>query len=325
MTVPPGPPPRPRRRAMAGDHLPERPVSAPLPVEKPPEKPAPRPSRKPAPKVKREVAQRPRPTLDRPLTSFPPASPRGAKVDLRDHRKERRAARRRLIALRVLTVALIAVAVGGLVWLTFFSALFKLDQDAVTVEGAPPDVVSADVMPAIAARVDTPLPRVSTAAVAAEIGQSSQVMDVRVARSWPRGLHIEIVERKPAAIVEPEQGQGQVVVGIDGVVITPTLPSDELRATLPLVHTSALEEDHQERQAAEAVLVWDSLPETISSQVESIAVNGRLVTLSLTDGSKVVWGDDEESELKAQVVELLMEQHPAQNYDVRDPRRPVTS
>ena len=49
-----------------------------------------------------------------------------------------------------------------------------------------------------------------------------------------------------------------------------------------------------------------------------------VVRLDLVDGSQVVWGDEDESALKAQVLELLVEQRPASVYDLRDPRKPVT-
>ena len=71
-------------------------------------------------------------------------------------------------------------------------------------------------------------------------------------------------------------------------------------------------------------MVWVSLGEIFRSQVSSISADDLVVTLDLVDGSQVIWGDEDESELKAQVLELLVEQRPSAVYDLRDPRRPVT-
>lgn len=43
------------------------------------------------------------------------------------------------------------------------------------------------------------------------------------------------------------------------------------------------------------------------------------------DGRIIKWGDESDSQLKAQVLKLLLDQRPAQVYDVSTPARPVTS
>ena len=50
---------------------------------------------------------------------------------------------------------------------------------------------------------------------------------------------------------------------------------------------------------------------------------GRLVTLALTDGRLVTWGDASESALKAEVLAALLTQE-ARVYDVSSPRTPTT-
>ncbi len=49
------------------------------------------------------------------------------------------------------------------------------------------------------------------------------------------------------------------------------------------------------------------------------------VEMRTLDGRIIKWGDESDSQLKAQVLKLLLDQRPAQVYDVSTPARPVTS
>ena len=241
------------------------------------------------------------------------------RVDLADHVRERRSARRRLVAYRVLGALLVAGVVVGGIWAVFFSSLFALDLDALVVEGAQSEVISGDIEPTVAEYEGVPLPRMPVSGIREELLTRPLIAEAEVSRSWMHGLVVSVVQRVPVAMVVTDAGYA--LVGSDGVT---TAVSQEPVEGLPYIHVASEDEKGSVAQARSAVAVWVSLGETFRSQVSSISADDLVVTLDLVDGSQVIWGDEDESELKAQVLELLVEQRPSAVYDLRDPRRPVT-
>ena len=73
---------------------------------------------------------------------------------------------------------------------------------------------------------------------------------------------------------------------------------------------------------AEAV---GSLDSSVRPQVASgSATTTGQVTLVLSSGAHVVWGDSTDSDLKAEVLKVLLQQS-ASTYDVSSPHSPTTS
>ena len=246
-------------------------------------------------------------------------SPRSVRVDLRDHVKERQSARRRLLAFRVLGLLAVVGAVAGIIWAVFYSSLFAMKMDSLVIEGAQSDVAAADVEPAVAKYEGVPLPRVPVDSIRDELLTRPLIAEAQVSRSWMHGVTVDVVQRVPAAMVVIDGGYA--LVGSDGVTTTVT---EEPVEGLPYVHVVSDDESGRVGQAKSAIAVWDSLGDPLRAQVSSISADGMVVRLDLVDGSQVVWGDEGESALKAQVLELLVEQRPASVYDLRDPRKPVT-
>lgn len=321
------PPPRPPRRSQIGvpeeESVPAGPKRAEVERQRVPA--APRPPDEPSDSRTRTTAMAPsgpQPSVARPSS---PVRSSGVKVDLRQKSKERGRAQRRLILHRVLVFLL---AVGGavaIVWVIFFSPLFALKADRTVVEGAQSSevdqaVVDTVVIPIVQQYQGTPLTRLSTGKVRDGLTGSPSVLEAEVSRNWPRGLKVTLRQRVPVAMVVQEGGYS--LVGSDGAQVSSSVEPVE---GLPQITVSATEGDKVQEQASAGVEVWESLPPPLREQVSSISVSGSIVTVDLTSGAKVIWGSAEDSELKAQVLELLVEQAPATTYDLRDPRSPVTS
>ncbi len=267
------------------------------------------------PDVSRPVVRRPERTTQTP----------GLKVDLRQKSAERGRARRRLLIHRTLVALVTVVGIATVVWVLLFSPLLALRADNVVVESAQSsdldqDVIDTVVVPAVTQRVGTPLGRLSTADIRDDILASPKVLEADIQRTWPNGVRVTVRQRVPVAMVATQGGYS--LVGSDGAEVT---TSSEPVEGLPEVVVSATDPEKIKSQAAAAVEVWDSLPQVVREQVAVIAVNGSIVTLDLTSQAEVIWGGPEDSELKSQVLELLVEQAPAEIYDLRDPRKPVTS
>ncbi len=242
------------------------------------------------------------------------------RIDFREKNKERTQARFKLIIHRLLLALGGVAAATVLVWVVFFSSVFALNPAKIKIESEQSGALDPVVRSVVESRVGTPLPRLSTAGLEAELTELPSVISAKVTKSWPSGVDVQVTKRAPQAMLETDQGYA--LVGEDGVTVE-VVP--EPVEGLPLVTATATDEDDVRKQAALGVQVWSALPDGVKEQVTGVAVDGTAVTLDLASGARVVWGTSEDSDVKAQVLALLMEQAPAETYDLRDPRRPVTS
>ncbi len=218
-----------------------------------------------------------------------------------------------------------AVLAGGLLavilvaWIVLFSPLLALKSDQIAVEGATESLSADQVKAVIAPYVGTPLTRLNTGTVESAVAALPLAKDVSVHFDWPDGLTVQMSVRTPA--LRESTGSGEQVVDDQGAV----LPTDgTVPDGLPLV---SLPQDSaaRTRAAGQAATVWASLSEELRGQVVSMAGDGDQMTLTLKDNRTVKWGSEEDSDLKAQVLGVLLAQRPAQVYDVSVPSRPVTS
>lgn len=226
----------------------------------------------------------------------------------------RRRARARLK--RRLTVAGIVLGflalVGGGAWLMGWSSVFSTDE--VVTEGlvvlTHDDVVAAAQVP-----LGGPLARVELDAIAERVRELPPVADVAVSARYPHTVAIEVTERTPAVALQI--GRNYVSVDAsgrafhssqeapDGVLVARGNVSDETLLAA-FAHVAA------------------ALPADVRHQAQSIGGETQdSITISLTDGRRVVWGGPEASELKAQVIAPLLSVK-ATVYDVSAPSHPTT-
>jgi cell division protein FtsQ len=220
---------------------------------------------------------------------------------------------RRWLAWRVL-LGLLAVAgvVAGGIWLVFFSSVLAVQ--GVRVEGAevldPREVRSVAAVP-----TGSPLATVDLGAVEQRVERLTPVVDADVSRAWPDKVRIDLTEREAVAVVVRDG----VVQGVDaeGVVFRryPSRPP-----SLPLVRTT-LRTDAA--ALAEATRVMGALPADLRARVRYVSVaTVDTISLRLRNGKVVRWGSAEDSDSKAEVLAVLLDQ-PASLYDVSVPGQPV--
>lgn len=232
---------------------------------------------------------------------------------------ERRRARWHLRGVRLVVVLTAVFLACFAVWAAFFSPLFALSASSVTVSGQSGDVSAEQVQAKVAPFEGTPLTRLDTGAVSDAVDTLTPVRSSEVKRNWPRGLTIHVTMRTAAMVVEVDGGYAEVDDQGVQVARTDSLPEDLPLAALP---DSG---DARTRAAGDVSTVWAALGSDLRSQVDSVAADGKTVTLSLSSGRSVVWGTAEDSTLKAEVLQVLLAQRPATTYDVSAPHRPVTS
>jgi cell division septal protein FtsQ len=229
----------------------------------------------------------------------------------------RRRVQGRLARFRVqLLVVLGLVAVGALVWLVYFSSVLGVRDVEVSGTGL---LTPAEVEDAAAVEPGTALARLDLDAIGARVEELDPVAAVEVERRWPSGLSIRVTERTAVAVVR----QSGTLSGMDaeGVLFR---SYDRLPRALPLVDAGALAVSGRDAALAEVATALAALDTDVVRRVDHVQVASRdAIVLVLDGGAPVTWGSAEDSELKAQVLSVLLEEE-ASAYDVSVPGQPTT-
>ncbi len=263
--------------------------------------------------------------MSRKKTPSPPSEiDAGSSVSSIDERRtEKKRASRRLWATRAAAAGGVALLLGLLGWILFASPAFALRAESVEVLGADatysPDSTLETVTTSVSVYEGTPLLRVPLDTLESQIMKNPNVEQVTVSRSWPSGLSVEVEPRVPSMMQDLDEGFD--LLGPDGVSlgqITEPYPG------VPTVVLSGYGTDGVLREAGEVVEVWAALSQGLRDQIATIRVNGADITMQTTNGGEVLWGTTESSDVKAQVLEVLIAGREATVYNVMDPAFPST-
>lgn len=205
------------------------------------------------------------------------------------------------------------------VGVVFFSPL--LATRTIRVEGASL-LDEATVQQQLSQLQGVPMTRISESEVASLIGNENVLYGVTLQANPPHELVVQLHERVPVAVVE--NGGGFVLVDNEGVQLGTAASVED--AGVPLVDGGL---DILGSAAFSTVTgVLAALPTSILSQVsEAKADSASTITLEMVDGTQVVWGTPEDSDLKAKVLVQLMDsvgsQQAVETYDVSSPLVPT--
>lgn len=201
---------------------------------------------------------------------------------------------------------------GG--WLLYFSSV--LTVGSVKVSGND-TLTSARVERVAAVPYGEQLIQVDLAAIQARVEGIDAVASAEVSRSWPDAISIQVTERVPIAVVE--RGGETRALDADGIVFQ--RKESLLPQGLPVVETAL---NVNAATLAEAARVVLALRSDIASRVERIQAGSiDNIVLELAGGVTVQWGSAEDSENKARVLEILLEED-VKEIDVSVPGRPTT-
>jgi cell division protein FtsQ len=221
---------------------------------------------------------------------------------------------RRRISWRTRFFALAAVAViAGVAWLLLGDRVFVVRS--VTVTGTHLVPASA-VIGAADVPLGTPLSQVNAGAVTRRVESIRQVASATVGVDWPDQVTIAVTERAPVMAVRMAGG-GYDLIDPSGVIV---LFANAKPAKLPLFTTllsgGALRGDPGV-SAVSAVLA--ELAPSLSRSVRSVSVTpaptgpgpgasaqSQQVTLSMTGGKTIVWGDPGNAAAKNRELEVLL-------------------
>jgi cell division protein FtsQ len=179
----------------------------------------------------------------------------------------------------------------------------------------------ATVTTALDDQLGRPLALVDYGAIERDLAQFPYIESYSVEARPPDTLAVRIVERRPVAQVQTDAGFD--LIDAAGVTVQ---PSPERIAGFPVLDLTGTEIGGPGFRAAAAVLM--SLPDALIAQVDRISgTTPDSVTMVFTGaGQRVVWGDADDSELKARILErLIATQDPSLpvEYDVSSPQSPV--
>ncbi|WP_382306142.1 FtsQ-type POTRA domain-containing protein [Herbiconiux sp. UC225_62] len=166
-----------------------------------------------------------------------------------------------------------------------------------------------------------PLALVDYGAIERDLAQFPYIESYSVEARPPDTLAVRIVERRPVAQVQNDAGFN--LIDAAGVTVQ---QSPERIPGFPVLDLTGTEIGSAGFRAAAAVLM--SLPDALIAQVDRIAgTTPDSVTMVFTGaGQRVVWGDADDSALKARILErLIATQDPSLpvEYDVSSPQSPV--
>ena len=207
-------------------------------------------------------------SLDQPLTRVAPSAravPRGAV--------------RALVAL----TAVAAVVAAGWLWLRD-SSLVRVQEVRVTG-------VTSSAAPRIAGALDAAARGMTTlhvdeAALRRSVAAFPSVGGLRVRRDLPHGLDIEVLERRPVAVLTA--GERRLAVTGSGLLLR------EVRDTmgLPSIHGAALPtgERAQGPRTLAALAVAGAAPEALRRRADRVTYGARGLTVALVEGPPLIFG-----------------------------------
>lgn len=207
-------------------------------------------------------------------------------------------------------LAVVVVIAMGLV--LYFTPLMSVREIEVTGIAA---VTRDEVLDAAKVQLGTPLLQIDTGSVAERVAAIRRVAGTRVQRQYPSALHIAVVER--VAVVYKDFPDGPHLFDRDGVDFATAPPP----AMLPVFDVENPGPDDPASRAA--LQVMTALAPEVAGQVSRVAAPSvASITLTLTDGRVVVWGNTDRTPEKAQKLAALLTQ-PGHTYDVSSPDLPT--
>lgn len=213
------------------------------------------------------------------------------------------------VALATLLLAVVAVALGLIL---YFTPVMSARSIIVTGTGA---VTRHEVLDAAKVRLGTPLLQINTDEVADRVATIRRVASTRVQRQYPSALRITIVERVP--VVVKDFPDGPHLFDRDGVDFATAPPPP----ALPYIDVDNPGPSDPATKAALEVLL--ALRPEVVAQVGRIAAPSvASITLTLADGRTVIWGTTDRTEEKAEKLAALLTQ-PGRTYDVSSPDLPT--
>lgn len=266
-------------------------------------------------KLRRERTKKETPTTPTPGNRKRSSDP----YPLSEKIKIRKKAERRRLAMRLGAAVSVFVIVAAGVWLMFFSSVFAVKSENLTLSiDDPAGIVNEGEIRELVLTADgTPVLRLPAGAIEDRLEALPEVKAAHVAGALPSGVDVTVDARVPVACVGTPDG----CVGIAADAAQIEIPQ-ELRDELPTVSMD-LESDRAAEHLHGLLDALAALPPDVRSRVQQASVSGTGLIEFSSDAATIMWGSSEENEKKARIIEVLLDQ-PGGTFDVTVPDAPVT-
>lgn len=248
-------------------------------------------------------------------------------VDFTARRKERKRMNVRTILIRV-GIAVVSLAVIiGLVWFLFFSPVFRLRADKITVRGANAWVSNEQILNIADQQVGKSLIVVSDAKVESALENIPGVSHADSQKKFPNGLTVSVTAQRPAAMLRVKGGNDLTAVDSRGRVLNSVAKGASV-AGIPVIEVNNVNKALKNKGVLAALTILNDLPESMRKDVASVSANTQdSITTRLSSGITVVWGDAADAKLKIAIVDKIIHD-PAvigdkTQVDVSAPSRPI--
>lgn len=191
-----------------------------------------------------------------------------------------------------------ALVLGAIaIWLLYFSSAFAVKH--VVVDGVSGGSIAL-VENAADAPMNSPLIDANLAQIRKRVEALAWVESATVARSWPQTVKIDVVPRTPVAMVKRDCAAPMNIDASGALFVNQSVQ----RRGVPSITVPCNVDSSTLKAAAEAA---GALPPAILKQVTVITVKTMdSITLDMTRGRQVFWGDASNSAEKSQVAVTLL-------------------
>lgn len=243
-------------------------------------------------------------------------------ISLEARLAERKLENRKVILRRI------AIIVGGilglvaLVWLLFAAPFARFDATAATIKGtqAPSIIDQAKVKQIVRKYDGEPLLLLGQSDLQGELNAIPEVASVQLDVSFVNGVEISLQPAKPVFCIQ--RGEQCQALNQHGKVMKAD-PKD-------LENVPRLGEipkgKKQEKVVDETLDLLAVIAPEVKAQIAQVDYSGAgQFSFKLKDGRSVNWGISEQNDLKAQILQVLLQEEGKNSFDVSLPEAPVAS
>ena len=248
-------------------------------------------------------------------------------INFKERIKERKTAYLHFTLKRLIAVLLAIIVIIAMVWVLFFSPIFQLQSDDISISGSNEWVSEQQIASIASTQVNKSLFLVSSQEVINQLNSIAGVTEAKVTKDFPHGLQITIRAQRPAAMLKTRENNRLTAVDAKGRVLNAV--SNATINGIPVIEVGDVRRSLNNRAVLEAVKIVSSLPESLRVRVTKVSAKTQDSVETELGGVKrtIVWGDSSQLELKKAIVAKIIDD-PSKignrhRLDVSAPVRPI--
>lgn len=248
-------------------------------------------------------------------------------VDFRERLKERKSAYLHFTLRRLIAILLVIVTISIMAWLLFFSPLFRLTADDISVAGSNEWVSEEKIASIASTQVNKSLFLVSSQEVINQLNDIPGVTEAKVVKDFPHSLYVTVHAQRPAAMLKTSDNTMLTAVDAKGRVLNSVAHAST--QGIPVIEVVDVQRSLNNCAVLEAVKIVSSLPESLRSRITKVSAKTQdSVETELGDVKRtIVWGNASQLELKKAIVAKIIDDSSKignkQRLDVSAPVRPI--